>query len=225
MLFSIQHRFANHFTLLSNYSWSHCIDEADYLGPGSGQAFQNPYNRNGDRGNCGFDHRHVSNTSLVAVSPVRGGGWPGRVFGEWEFAPIISVRSGDPLNVLTGTDNSLTGQGEDRPNVILSNPYASNKGIALWLNPAALSPNTLGTFGNLGRNVLFGPSNFEFDAALSRRFAIRERLGLEARFEAFNVINHANFNDPTTTLNSSTFGKILGAGDPRILQFAVKLHY
>jgi hypothetical protein len=95
----------------------------------------------------------------------------------------------------------------------------------LWLNPAAFLPNALGTFGNLGRNALFGPGNFAFDASLSRRFAIREWVRLEARFEAFNAINHTNFNNPTTTLNSSNFGKILGAGDPKILQFAVKLHY
>jgi hypothetical protein len=225
MLVSIQHRFADNFTLLSNYTWSHCIDEADYLGPGSSQAFQSPYNRKGDRGACGFDHRHVSNTSLVAVSPIRGAGWMGRAFGSWEFAPIISVRSGDRLNVLTGTDNSLTGQGQDRPNVVLASSYAAHKSVALWLNPAAFVPNAMGTFGNFGRNALFGPGNFAFDASLSRRFALRERVRLEARFEAFNAINHTNFNDPTTTLNSSNFGKILGAGDPRILQFAVKVHY
>jgi hypothetical protein len=225
MLVSIQHRFADNFTLLSNYTWSHCIDEADYLGPGSSQAFQSPYNRKGDRGACGFDHRHVSNTSLVAVSPIRGAGWMGRAFGSWEFAPIISVRSGDRLNVLTGTDNSLTGQGQDRPNVVLSSSYAAHKSVALWLNPAAFVPNAMGTFGNFGRNALFGPGNFAFDASLSRRFALGEWIRLEARFEAFNAINHTNFNNPTTTLNSSNFGKLLGAGDPRILQFAVKVHY
>jgi len=149
MLVSIQHRFADNFTLLSNYTWSHCIDEADYLGPGSSQAFQSPYNRRGDRGSCGFDHHHVSNTSLVAVSPIRGSGWRGRAFGSWEFAPIISVRSGDRLNVLTGTDNSLTGQGQDRPNVVLPSSYALRKSVALWLNPAAFVPNALGTFGTL----------------------------------------------------------------------------
>lgn len=149
----------------------------------------------------------------------------GRVFGAWELAPIISVRTGDSLNITIGLDNSLSGQGQDRPKRVLSNQYAANKGVASWLNPAAFSPNALGTFGNLGRFTAVGPGNFAFDASLSRRFAVTERTRLEARFEAFNVINHTNFNAPITTLNAPTFGAILGAGDPRILQFALKLHY
>ena len=58
---------------------------------------------------------------------------------------------------------------------------------------------------------------------LTRAFAIREHQNLEVRFEAFNFLNHPVFNNPGTTLTtSSTFGKILSANDPRILQFAMK---
>jgi hypothetical protein len=63
------------------------------------------------------------------------------------------------------------------------------------------------------------------DAALSREFAMTERLRMEARAEGFNVINHANFSAPNTNLSSSSFGRITSAGDPRILQFALKLHF
>ena len=70
-----------------------------------------------------------------------------------------------------------------------------------------------------------GAPQLNFDLSLVRNFSMTERLRLEARAEAFNAINHANFNNPTTALNSSNFGKILGAGDPRILQFALKFHF
>ncbi len=161
---------------------------------------------------------------MIVISPIRGG-WMGRVFGGWQLAPIISARSGVRLNITTGVDNSLTGQGQDRPNSILANQYAANQSVESWLNRAAFAPNVLGTFGNLGRYTAVGPGNFQCDASLSRRFAYRERIRLEARFEAFNIINHTNLNAPTTTLNAPNFGAILGAGDPRILQFALKLHF
>ena len=224
-LFSIQHRFANNFTLLSNYTNSHCIDDWDYLGPTNGTSYQDPYNRAGNRGSCGFDHRHLFTTSLVAVTPARGSGWMRRISSDWKLAPIISARTGDPLTITTGTDNSLSGQGNDRPNVVMTNPYAANRGIALWLNRAAFVANPLGTFGNAGRDIVIGPGNFQLDASLSRTFVAREWMQLEMRFEAFNILNHANFNDPGTSISSSTFGKILGAADPRILQFAMKIYY
>ena len=68
-----------------------------------------------------------------------------------------------------------------------------------------------------------GPGAFTFDAMLTRAFPIREHQNLEVRFEAFNFLNHPVFNNPGTTLTtSSSFGKILSANDPRILQFAMK---
>ena len=85
--------------------------------------------------------------------------------------------------------------------------------------------NSPGTYGNAGRDAFRGPGLLSFDAAVSRIFALKERLKLEARAEAFNAINHVNLNNPTTALNSSNFGKITSAADPRILQFAMKLRF
>src|SRR5260370_28957360 len=63
------------------------------------------------------------------------------------------------------------------------------------------------------------------NAALVRLFRLTERYRLETRFEAFNAVNHSNFNNPAVTLTSATFGRITAAGDPRILQFAMKLNF
>ena len=75
------------------------------------------------------------------------------------------------------------------------------------------------------------------DVALSRIFAFSERWSLQARAEAFNVLNHANFvggispagqpsfTTMSTNLSSSTYGQVQAAFDPRILQFAMKLNF
>src|ERR1019366_9865705 len=70
LLVSIQHRFARNYTLLSNYTYSHCISDGDTITKLGGPSYQNPSNRVMDRGNCGFDVRHLSNTSVVVTSPV-----------------------------------------------------------------------------------------------------------------------------------------------------------
>jgi outer membrane receptor protein involved in Fe transport len=225
LLLSIQYRYSQGFTLLTNYTWSHCLSDADFTGDLAGSQYQNPYNRAGDYGNCNFDNRQQSNTTVIVTSPVKGNGLAGRVLGQWRISPIVSMRTGIPMNISTGADISQTGIGLDRPNLILPNVYLSASDPTRLLNRAAFQNQAAGTFGNLGRDVLHAPSTISFDLALSRIFHFKERWQLEARAEAFNVINHARFNAPSTTLSSSTFGVITGAADPRILQFAWKLYF
>jgi hypothetical protein len=108
---------------------------------------------------------------------------------------------------------------------LLGSPYPDQQTPLAWLNRAAFVANPTGTYGNLERDTVRAPGQLNFDVALSRIFQIRERLQLEARGEGFNVINHANFGNPTTSPNSSNFGRILSAAGPRILQFAMKLRF
>lgn len=224
LLLSVQHRFRRNFTVLANYTWSHCIDDGDFTGDIRGAVYQIPNNRRADRADCGFDVRHLLNVSMVAQSPIHGNGLVGHVLGGWQIAPIVRAYTGIPLNIVSGRDNSLTGEGLDRPNLVSTSIYNDDISPALrWLNPAAFAQNPAGTFGNLGRNVARAPGQLNFDLAFSRIFSVTERWRLEARAEAFNVINHTNFNAPNGTLTSTTFGRITSAGDPRILQFAMKL--
>jgi len=113
---------------------------------------------------------------------------------------------------------------QDRPNVV-GNPYVRNTNTLVWVDPAALTPNALGTFGNAGYNSLIGPRFFDVDANLTRYFPIHEHQRFELRFEFFNLLNHTNFGLPVATRSSSTFGKIQSAGDPRLLQFAAKFSF
>jgi hypothetical protein len=125
------------------------------------------------------------------------------------------------------------------PNVGATNPTCSSQAICVqWLNPAAFAQNAIGTYGNLGRNAVRGPGNFSFDLSMSRTFRVTERFSLQARAEAFNILNHTNFvgnfappGQPagatfgtlSQNFSSSNFGQVTGAYDPRILQFAMKV--
>jgi len=80
-----------------------------------------------------------------------------------------------------------------------------------------------GTYGNLGYNNMKGPGVVTLDMNITRSFRLRERMSLQFRAEAFNLPNHANFSNPTSALNSGNFGLITAAGDPRIVQLAMKL--
>jgi hypothetical protein len=241
-LISIQKRLSRGVTFLANYTWSHCISDADFAGDIAGPGYMNPTNRRADRGDCNFDIRHIFNSSIVATSPVKGNTFWTHLLANWQLAPLVRMTSGAPLNVLTGTDASLSGVDLDRPNLVPGvNPYPANWGSNLpqYLSAIAFTPNAPGTYGNLGRDTLRGPGLIQFDASLSRIFDLHEAIRLEVRAEAFNVINHTNFVAPATgtgipgistsgiqlNLNSSSFGQITTAGDPRILQFALKLYF
>jgi hypothetical protein len=111
-----------------------------------------------------------------------------KVVNNWQLAPNIRVASGQTLNVTSGKDNSLTGLGNDRPDQVLSNVYATNSNCSSQaicvqlLNPAAFVQNPIDTYGNVGCNALRGPDFFGFDVSLVRKFALNERLRLESRF-------------------------------------------
>jgi hypothetical protein len=74
----------------------------------------------------------------------------------------------------------------------------------------------------MGRANISGPGTFQFDAALSRIFQVREKQRLELRVEAFNLTNTLRPNNLVTALNNSNFGQITTAQDARVMQFALK---
>ncbi len=227
LLASIQHRFSHHFTFLGNYTYSHCVSDGDFAGDIAGAYYQNPTNRNADHGSCNFDYRQLTNVTMVAESPFKGSTWKDHILSNWQISPSLRVQTGGVLNILSGADNSLSGENLDRVNPVPGvNPYNANWGPGLQLlNPAAFVKNPTGTFGTLGHDALRGPGVITVNVALVRMFRLTERLHLETRFEAFNAINHTNFSNPSATFTSATFGRITASGDPRILQFAMKLNF
>lgn len=235
---SIQHRASASFVFLANYTWSHCLDLQDNPGAFNSTAMEDPYNPRKDMANCGFDRRHIINSSLVAESHFGLTGWEGYAINHWELAPLLRITSGAPFNVTSGLDNSLTDVGNDRPNLVSPAVYSHAKptqanvnNSSVFINSSAFTTNAIGTYGNVGRNAFVGPKLFNLDAALSRTFPLRDRLAMILRFECFNVPNHPNFSNPASaSLNSTTFGKITStqtgtAGNPRIFQAAAKFTF
>ncbi len=228
-IFTIQHRRGN-FNFLGNYTWSKCLDLADNQGDIAGSLLQDSGNPRGDYGACGFDVRHIANVTFVAESKFNSlHGITGALANGWQLAPFVRLTSGTPINVVTGSDVSLTAQVQDRPNLVPNvslrtgakvTSLASN-GNRFYFNKAAFTPAATGTFGNLTRNFLRGPSYYNVDVSISRNFHVYESLRFQLRLESFNVLNHPNFTGFTASNpNSSTFGYANSAADPRIFQAA-----
>ena len=146
----------------------------------------------------------------------------------------------------------ISATGNDRPNIVPGvSPYArvafrqGNGAVnRQYLNLAAfaqitancaIDPNTkipsaascpqLGTFGNESRNAYRGIPLYQVDAQISRIFPIHESLNLDLRLEAFNMLNHPNFNNPTANLSTGSFGQVSSAKTPRIFQAGAKISF
>ena len=225
LLTSIEHRFAHNYTLLANYTWSKCLGISPVISLGTGQ-IEDPNNVRRDYGPCSYDVPYLFNTSVVYSSHVGHGGFVSQVLGNWNIAPLVRFRAALPVNPTTGKDNSLTGVGFDRPNVVADAQMYTGVSHGLkyqYLNPGLYTANALGTFGNAAHNSLRGPGYFDVDVAVSRQFKLLERLSLQVRAEAFNALNHPNFGAPNANISSASFGQITSASDPRILQASMKL--
>jgi len=232
MLLSAQHRLANNFTVLGNYTWSHCITDP-FTSELDGVQWTNPSSRRFDRGNCvGIDHRHIINVSAVMETPKYGGRLMQALVSGWKLSPIMRISSGSYYSVTSGVDNAVTGVAGARADQVLADPYCAVQTPSCWLNPNAFAIPKNGTLGNVGAASIHGPGSFTLDASLSRQFKITERQRLEIRYEVFNIPNHwrpgfAPAGVSTTTLqtarNATTnFGQVQVFGDPRIMQFALK---
>jgi hypothetical protein len=233
LVLSAQRRAAKGVTVTGNYTFSRCISDNVLLNTGnSGNAdggYLNPQNRRFDRGNCQADTRQLVNLSAVAETPKFSNNTLRAVGSNWRFSPLLRLNSGQYSNfaaaggIITSSDIALIGINPQRVNQVLPNPYG-NKTNKNFLNSAAFQLPGTGTLGNSGFNAIAGPGSWEFDAALSRSFQVRESQRVEFRAEAFNLTNSFRM-DPAklvNTLNSGTFGQVTGALDPRIMQFALK---
>ena len=230
MVVTVQHRLSSTFSLLSNYTWSKCLNIADAQGDLAGTVIENPRNPRMDYGPCGSDFRNIENIVIVAKSQFGLPRIESLLLNNWEFAPLVHIQSGAPFTVTSGQDNSFTDIGNDRPNLVAGVPVYLHQAIRSatgqanrgYLNPAAFSlvcptgstPLTCpayGTYGNIGRNSFRGVPSYQFDAQISRIFPIYERLNMTLRLEAFNLLNHPNLNIPTGGTTGTLGGTSGGA--------------
>jgi hypothetical protein len=223
LMFTFQRRASSGFSVNGNYTLSHCVGLPTIGGavPNAGQGFVNPTNINYDKGNCDLNRTHIANFSLGYQTPgVKG--ILGKIVSDWRASGIVRASSGSWLNLTVTGDPARNGiAANQRPNKASDNVYGA-KTVDDYLSPAAFSTPAVGTFGDLARNAIAGPGQLTIDASLVRAIRLAESQRLELRIESFNLPNTFQKGNPVTNFSSATFGHILSAGDPRIMQFAVK---
>ncbi len=214
---SFEQRFARGLMLHSSYTWSKNIDDGSITltQGGDNDLPQDPDNRKMERGLSNYDLRHYFVTWLAWDIPaLPGPKWLGR---GWQLNSIGTLASGNPFSVVVGFDRARAafqaGTSPQRPDLAAgfsNNPILG--GPDRYFDPSAFALPAAGFYGNLGRNTLIGPGLANLDAALNKRFRLREGLDLQFRAEMFNLANHPNFAIPSQRTVFSASGRVGSAG-------------
>ncbi len=223
---NVTRRVSRGLTLLTNLVWSRVIDNNSSAAEGSSGP-PNPFNLRSARGPADFDQAIRYNASINYLFPrATVGKVLGAFINGWQVNAIVSIDSGRPFTIVSGTDRSLSGIGNDYADQI-GNPArpAGVDEIKEYFNTAAFRAAAPGTFGNVGRNSLFGPGYADVDSSIFKDLFQERRIHAQFRAEAFNTLNHVNFDNPNSNVSSGTFGQITGAGSPRVIQFGLKLMF
>jgi outer membrane receptor protein involved in Fe transport len=223
---SAEKRMSSNFSYRVAYTLSEARDRApEHLAASSGRP-QNTNDIAAWEGPSDFDVRHRLVGNFVAELPFGPGkpfvkdGIAATVLGGWTVSGIYTARSGRPFTVNQG---SLEGA-QWVPNAV-GDP-AGPKTIEQWFNLTAFQRVPAGTFGNAGRNIARGPGYVTFDLSVQRRIPAASRIAATLRWDVFNVFNRANLGNPNADITSSTAGVISTlSGDPRVMQFAVRLTF
>lgn len=154
-------------------------------------------------------------------------GFVSRLVGGWDLSGVISVQSGVPLAVTQATNfNAFAGFGTQRPNRVADPSVpAAERSTDRWFNTAAFQTAPQFTIGTNSRNPVRGPGYRNLDLALIKHTSIAEQINLELRAEVFNLTNTPPLGGPNTVLGDPSFGSITSAGDPRVIQLALKLNF
>ena len=222
VLLSVERR-GSRVSYSANYTLSKCSGLPSQQLPNVQSGWTDPNNPSFDEGACDVDRRHVANVTASYQTPTLTGK-AAALLSNWRISGLFRGLSGSPLNVVSGQDRALTGISgtNQRANPVLDNGYGDTSSITNYLNPAAFAQPAFGTLGNYVRNSLYGPSRWQIDMVLARLVRFAPTQNVEVRLEAFNVTNNFIRNNPIQNIGNATFGQILQAGDPRILQFGVK---
>src|SRR5712691_8998996 len=230
---NVRRRYSHGFSFLANYTFAKYLTNApDFRSPMDEASIpQNNRDLNAEKG-PGCDVRHRFALSGVYDIPVfRRQEWVRLITQDWHLSTIYQVQSGMPLtiSVFGDTANSGTVLGENpvRANVTGLPVFGPGTHTAAdWFNPAAFAAPPAFTYGNAGRNSVYGPSLQTMDFALARAFRISERTDFQFRAEAFNALNKVNLGTPNRFVNTPQFGTITMAMTPaREIQLSARLSF
>jgi len=227
---SLRHT-SRHLQLFASYTYSKSIDQSSNLGEEV-----NPIRPALSRALSAFDVKNNFVASYAYELPVAHlFNADNRWTSGWTISGITHYSSGFPVTLLNYGDNSLLGAepngvnnyGVDEPQYtpgaleLNSNPRNGRP----YFNTGLFSLQPLGTPGNARRRFFYGPGLDNYDMALQKSVSLTESKSLQFRFEGFNVFNHAQFYGPASVngnINSASFGEVVSAAPPRLMQAAVK---
>src|SRR5579872_1998940 len=233
----VEKRFSSGLSLLAAFTGGKLIDDHAMISNlGRDSAIQNIYDRHAERGVSPQDVSRILVLSYVYELPLGKGkrfgtNWnraADTVLGGWQINGITTFQTGQPLT-LTAQNTSNSGSLTERPNnngqsAALSGSIESR--LNEYFNSAVFSQPAPFTFGNTGRTLpdVRGPGVNNFDFSLFKTFQPLERLSVQFRAEAFNLLNKPQFGFPNQVLGSGQFGVIsTQANSPRQIQFGLKL--
>jgi hypothetical protein len=236
---SLEKRFSQGLSLTANYTWSRALGNAvPVTNAINTTPVQDPFNLRREYGPLEFDVINRFTAGYVYELPFgRGKAFLAQapavvdyLLGGWQINGITTLQGGFPLTPALGFSlgKTLT---NSRPNII-GDPTQTSRQPHDWLNPAAFAiPSNAeiaaGNFyGNAGRGSVRSPGFVNFDFSVGKNFRFTETVRLQFRTEFFNIMNTPNFalqNSVGLVFGTPTFGKVTTAGDPRVVQFGLKL--
>ena len=230
----VQRQFTGNSLITANYTWSKNLTTAsnDFRAP------QYTYDIAAEYGPADFDRRHIFTGSYVYFLPFYKNqhGFVGHALGGWELAGIGYLYTGLHFTASASTFsqdhaglglNGATFSGA-RPDIIGNPQQGAPHTIDQWFNTSAFAfvPSDQIRPGNEPRGTIEGPSMVRWDASLYKNTNITERVSLQFRAEAFNLLNHTNLNGfASLRFGSSVFAQINSARDARVMQLALKLMF
>jgi hypothetical protein len=228
---TVERRMAGGLTVLASWTYSHSIDDTSGQG---GETVQNPYDLHFNRGDSTFDVRQNFVLSWTYELPIgkhlRG---PAAILAKgWTVNSIDSFVGGGPFTETMATSTLNAGSATQWPNRIGSG-VLSDPSVNMWFNTSAFVAPPAYTYGNNGRNVIFGPGTKQVDFSAFKNFSLgSEARKLQLRAEAFNVLNTPQFDNPNASIGNAAAGIISAAGSPPIyqrtsreIQLALKLYW
>jgi hypothetical protein len=247
----VTHRLSHNVQFGAAYTWSRAYD---YTEGDQGSVSSNPQLFNHGLAAYDRTHVVAINYSVVLPTANRFGNnaLVKGVLNGWQLVGTTRFVSGAPLfwgwtgtnsvssNTFLGTGNlttatDLTGGTEGWRPVVIGNPElpADQRTFYHWFNTAAFTKPAQGTQGNAGSIVARGPGINNWNMSLFKNFKAGARLNFQLRAEAYKVFNHTQFSAVDTVPKfdaqgnqvSGTFGQVVAARDPRILQFALRVNF
>ena len=230
---NVRRRYSHGLSLLANYTFSKSLTDApDFRSPMDEAAIpQNNLDLAAEKGpGCDVRHRFAL-SAVYAIPSYNRTEWLRLITQNWTFSTIYQAQSGMPftISVFGDTANSGTVLGENpvRANVTGEPVFGPGTRTAdMWFNPAAFATPPAFTYGDAGRNSVYGPPMQTMDIALQRAFRLTERMNFQIRGEAFNALNKVNLGTPNRFVNTPQFATITMAMTPgREMQVSARLSF